>query len=118
MSSGSHKVTYIWSMCIGGVGGLLFLACFFIMFGNPIFFDNPLFQRLNDFVSFVSLPVFYLLGDKLSATSIMLGISLFILYWVILGMAITCWLVWVYFFISSKRRTIVKSSGKTDNRNK
>ena len=92
--------------------GLLFLFCFFVVFGNPIFFDNPLFQKLYDFVSFVSLPVFYLLGDKLSAISIMFGIPLFILYWVTLGMCVACGLVWFYFFISRKYRTTTNSSGK------
>ena len=112
MRYGSHKVTYIWGMCIGGVGGLLFLVFFFVVFGNPIFYDTSVFQRLYDFVSFVSLPVFYLLGDKLSAISIILGIPFFIMYWVILGMATACGLVWLYFFISHKYRTTTNSSAK------
>lgn len=94
----NRKSIFICSMCIGGIIGLLFLLCFFVMLGNPIFVGNPIFEILLDFVSFVSIPLFYLLGSKLTITSMKLGIILFILYWAIVGMVIAFGLVWIYFF--------------------
>lgn len=114
MKSLNHKFTYIWSICIGGIGGLLFLFFFLVMLGKPTFFSNPTFERLHTFIAFVSLPVFYLIGDKLSLISSTLGPPLFVLYWVILGMGISCGLVWLYFLISHKSRIIINSSGKAE----
>lgn len=112
MNPQNHKSIYMWSMCIGGIGGLLFLVLFFLMFSNLIFLAYPIFQKLNDFVDFVSLPVFYLIelfGDEESIIAIKLGLSLFILYWVILGMAIAFGLVRIYFLIFRKHKPVSSS---------
>jgi len=91
-------------MCIGGVGGLLFLVCFFVMYSEKVFLGHPMFELLQDFVSCVSLPVLALPGNKTSFAYITLDIAFFIMYWVILGMGVSFGLVWLYFFISRKRR--------------
>jgi hypothetical protein len=67
-----------------------------------MFFASPAFQRVNDFVSFVSLPVFYLVGDTVSDISIVCGTLMLVLYWVIIGIGVACGLVWLYFFILRK----------------
>lgn len=115
MSSRKRKSIYIWSMCIGGIGGLFFIVSFFVISFNPIFLDNPTFHKLHNFVIFVvSLPVFYLIGlfvDDLSIVSSALATPLFLLYWVILGMAIACGLVWLFFFIMRKCRIATNTEG-------
>lgn len=78
-------MTYIWSMCIGGISGLLFLACFFVVYGDPIFVGSTTLRGLHDFVAFISRPIFYL--------PIILGIPVLILYWATLGMGIACGIV-------------------------
>lgn len=113
MTSRNHKWTYISSVCIGGIVGLLFLVCIFTMYGEPMFSDKPTFERLCNFVAFVSQPAFFLHANSFSAISIILNMFLFILYWMILGMAIASGLVWLYFFLSRKFKKIVNSSGKT-----
>jgi hypothetical protein len=120
MNLQNRKSIYMWSMCIGGIGGLLFLVCFFLMFYIPMYLSNlgnVTFQKLYNFVTFVSLPIFYLIElfidvfrDEPSMTSIKLGLSLFILYWAILGMAIAFGLVRIYFFIFRKRQPISNMS--------
>ena len=110
MNPQNHKSIYMWGMCIGGIGGLLFLVCFFFMFSNLTFLANPIFQKLYVFVDFVSLPIFYLIGDKLGPISFLIYIPLLFLYWAILGIAITCGLVWLYFLIFRKRQQISNSS--------
>ena len=92
----------MWSMSIGGIGGLLFLYCFFIMYSDLAFIRDPIFERLHNFVVFVSQPAFYLIGDRISPVFIILDMLLFILYWAILGMGIACGLVWIYFSILRK----------------
>ena len=104
MSFGNRKVTYIWSMCIGGVSGLLFLACFFIMYGDPIFVGSTTFRGLHDLVAFISQPIFYL--------PIILGIPLLIFYWATLGMGIACGIVWLC-FLTSRQYTRLKRMDAT-----
>jgi len=117
MSIRSRKSIYIWSTCIGGIGGVLFLFCFFFMFSNLVFLTNPIYQKLDDFIAFVSLPIFYfigLIGDDMSIISLILGPPMFVLYWGMLGMGIASGLVWLYFFMSRKCETAANSSEKTE----
>jgi hypothetical protein len=80
---------YFKSILWGGMGGLLFLIFFFSIV-LPVFLDNFLFKKLYNFVTFVSKPVFFILGDSLSYVSFVLGPPLLIIYWVILGMITAC----------------------------
>jgi len=73
------------------------------MYGTPIFVGNPIFERLHDCVVFISIPVFYLLGDRLSLISTIFGILLLMLYWAILGMVIAY--VMVRLYKSRKKRS-------------
>jgi len=82
------------------------------MYDNLMLVSDPTFQRLHNFIAFVSQPVFYMFGDRLSFVSIILDMLLFMLYWAILGMCVACGSVWLYSFISRKCRTTVNSSGK------
>jgi len=92
-------------MCVGGLGGVLFLVC-----STPAFIGQPLFGKLaSTCCGTLSMPVFYLLADILDTNSIPLAILLLIPYWAILGIGFTCVLVWCYFFVSSKFRKIVHS---------
>jgi len=110
MNSQNQKVIYIWSACIGGIGGLIFLFCFLFILGSPNLLSDQAIVKLNNFISFVSKPVFYLIGDKIGFISFIFSTSIFILYWEILGMAVSCSLVWLYFLIFRKRQPTTNSS--------
>jgi hypothetical protein len=108
MKNQNHKLIYVLSIFIGASGGPLFLFCFSGILWHPIF------DGLNRFIGFLSMPVFYLLADILDTNSIPLAILLLIPYWAILGICFVCGSLWCYFFISSKFRKIVNSSRKTE----
>jgi hypothetical protein len=99
MSSQSYEKIYINSIIYGGIGGLLFLLCFLtISMATQIY-------AFYDFVSFVSRPFFYLLGD-FSPLTLIIGPPLLILYWVVIGIVISCVLIKLYYLVNSKRKNL------------
>lgn len=113
----SYNLKSIYSVCIcaGAVLGPLFPVCFSAIFGDPVS------QKMADFVAYVSMPVFYLLGNILHTNYIPFGILLIIGYWAILGMGVSCLSVWLFTSTigkeSNRRRTRLLSTEDAGERN-
>lgn len=97
MKSKSLRSIYLICIIAGGVVGLFFPICFSSIFGGPIS------QGMAVFTAYVSVPVLYLLGNILHTSCIPLGILLLIGYWAILGIGVSCSLVWLFSFILRER---------------
>ena len=93
MKSKNLKSIYLICIIAGGVVGSFVLICFTSISGGIIS------QEMADFIASVSIPVFYLLGNILHTSCIPFAILLLIVYWAILGIGISCSLVWLLSFI-------------------
>jgi hypothetical protein len=97
MKSKNLRSIYFYCICAGAIVGPLFPICFTTISGVVIS------QGMADFIATVSIPVFYLIGNILHTSCIPLGILLLIGYWAILGIGVSCALVWLFSFILRQR---------------
>ena len=112
MKDRNRKTSYLRSMCIGGIAGLLFVIFFFAFSGifillrvanEPEPFIINLYFKLLTIISFISKPV-YIIGEKLIKISLLIGPILFVLYWVAIGAIIALILDRFYFFVFRKSK--------------
>jgi hypothetical protein len=100
MKSKNLKSAYSFSIFVGMIAGLALPICFSAILGEPIS------QRMAEVVASASIPVFYLLGNILHTSCIPFAILLLMGYWEIVGIGVSCSLVWLCSFILRKRRRV------------